>query len=214
MASTVKKTAVKAVAPKPAKVATKAGSKVAGSVLPAAARAVRAVVRGATSESVLARARTLPIQRSIDVAVPIDVAWDHWMQFQHLPEGTHRVADVEREDGHLVGRLEGVHADSDWEAEIVDERIDESFAWHSIGGSDCSGLITFHELSDRLTRLELHLDVIPGGFSDAFALMSRIADRRAEAELRRFKAEMEALDPDDYPPPPDTDDTPDEPQED
>ncbi|MEY2443149.1 MAG: hypothetical protein QOJ46_2575, partial [bacterium] len=47
----------------------------------------------------------------------------------------------------------------------------------------------------------------------------RVADRRAEAELRRFKAQVEALDPDDYPPPendetegddPDDDDAPDD----
>ena len=184
------------------------------------ARAVRAAraARNATStlrdavpalrdgmpESVLGRARTLPIQRSVDIAVPIDVAWDHWMEFEHIPEGTHRVTSVERDgDGRLVGRLRGGHLDGDWEAEIVDERIDESFAWHSVGGSDTSGLLTFHELSPRLTRLELHLDVIPGGVTDAVALMLRVADRRAEIELRRFKAEVEALDPDDYPPPPD-----------
>src|SRR3954447_3158602 len=69
----------------------------------------------------LGRARTLPIQRSVDVAVPIDVAWDHWIEFQHLPEGTHRVTEVERDDdGHLVGRLDGaINGDGDWEAEIL-----------------------------------------------------------------------------------------------
>jgi len=151
---------------------------------------------------VVARARTLPIQRSVDIAVPIDVAWDEWMRFEFLPEGTHRVADVEREDGHLFGRVSGLHVERDWEAEIVDERIDESFAWRSEGASDCSGLVTFHELGDRLTRLELHLDVIPGGLSDAVTLALHVADRRAEAELRRFKAQVEAMDPDEYPPPP------------
>ena len=168
--------------------------------------AVPAALREAVPGSLLAHARTLPIQRSVDIAVPIDVVYDHWMKFEHIPEGTHRVTSVQRDgEGRLVGRLEGPHLSRDWEAEIVDERIDESFAWHSIAGSDCSGLVTFHELSDRLTRLELHLDVIPGGVSDAMALMSRVADKRAEAELRRFKAELEALDPDDYPPPPDAD---------
>jgi hypothetical protein len=63
--------------------------------------------------------------------------------------------------------------------------------------------VTFHELGDRLTRIELHLDVIPGGVADAVALVLRVADRRAEAELRRFKAQVEALDPDEYPPPED-----------
>lgn len=140
--------------------------------------------------------RELPIQRSVDVAVPIDVCWDEWMRFEHIPEGTHRVEDVERDGDQLTGTAGG----RDWEAEIVEERIDESFAWHSIGGSDCSGLLTFHELSDRLTRMELHLDVIPGSVADSVELLLHVADRRAEAELRRFKARVEAIDPEQYPP--------------
>lgn len=155
---------------------------------------------------VVARTRQLPIQRSVDVAVPIDIAWDQWMQFAFLTEGTHRVLDVGRDGDKLTGRIGGAHLEREWTAEIVDERIDESFAWQSNGGSDCSGLATFHELGDRLTRIELHLDVIPGGLSDAVSLTLRLADRRADSQLRRFKAQVEALDPDDYPPPATEDD--------
>jgi uncharacterized membrane protein len=196
--------------PGPARLAAKAVTKMAGRTLRKAAESARSAVSGtggAATESLLARARSLPIQRSVDVAVPIDVAWDHWMDFEFLPEGTHRVADVERDDDdHLVGHIRGVHMAREWEAEIVDERIDESFAWHSMGSSDTSGLVTFHELGERLTRIELHLDVIPGGVADAVALVLRVADRRADAELRRFKAEVEAIDPDEYPPPEDVGD--------
>src|SRR4051812_2702787 len=190
--------------------AGKAVKRLAAKALPAAGRAMRSAldkVRDAASEPMLARARELPIQRSIDVAVPIDVAWDEWQQFEFLPEGMHKVAEVERDgDDRLVGRVTGLHVERGWEAEIVDERIDESFAWHSVGGSDCSGLATFHELGERLTRIELHVDVIPGGVADAVALVLRVADRRAEAELRRFKAHVEAIDPDEYPPPEDAGD--------
>ena len=38
------------------------------------------------------------------------------------------------------------------------------------------------------------------GLGEAAALALRLADRRAEADLRRFKARVEAIDPDDYPP--------------
>jgi uncharacterized membrane protein len=196
-------------APAPLRLAAKALGKVAGRALRSAADTARSAVGSAggnAKESFLSRARSLPIQRSVDVAVPIDVAWDHWMDFEFLPEGTHRVADVERDDDdHLVGHVRGIHMAREWEAEILDERIDESFAWHSMGGSDCSGLVTFHELGDRLTRLELHLDVIPGSVSEAMGLVLRVADRRADAELRRFKAQVEAVDPDEYPPAPEMD---------
>jgi uncharacterized membrane protein len=171
--------------------ALKAG--VAG--LQATANAVRAV----DLVPLLSRARKLPIQRSIDVAVPVEVAWEEWEQLAFIPEGTHRVTGVERDgDDFMVGRIKGLHVERDWEAEITDERDEESFAWRSVGGSDVSGLATFHSLGERLTRVELHLDVIPGGVTDALELVTRIADRRAEAELRRFKAHVETLDPDEY----------------
>jgi uncharacterized membrane protein len=170
-----------------------------GHMAVAGARAVTSGVR--SLEPLLARARTLPIQRSVDVAVPIDVAWEEWEDLGFIPEGTHRVSDVERDgdDGQLIGRVRGLRIESDWEGEILDEREAESFAWHSVGGSDVSGLVTFHAISDRLTRVELHLDVIPGGLADTLELVTRVADRRAENELRRFKAHVETLDPDEYP---------------
>jgi hypothetical protein len=67
-----------------------------------------------------------------------------------------------------------------------------------VEGSDCAGLATFHRLSDRLTRIELDLDVLPTTPLDTLALSLRLANRRAEAELRRFKARVEFINPDAY----------------
>jgi hypothetical protein len=65
-------------------------------------------------------------------------------------------------------------------------------------GSDCAGLLTFHRLSDRLTRLELDLDVLPTNPAEALTLASHLAHRRAETDLRRFKAHVEFISPDVY----------------
>jgi uncharacterized membrane protein len=177
--------------------AARAAMRGVGNMAVAGARAATSGIK--SLEPMLARARTLPIQRSVDVAVPIDVAWAEWEQLGFIPEGTHRISGVERDDdGYMVGRVRGLHVERDWEAEITDERAGESFAWHSVGGSDVSGLVTFHPLADRLTRVELHLDVIPSGVTETIELVTRIADRRADAELRRFKAHVETLDPDEY----------------
>jgi uncharacterized membrane protein len=140
----------------------------------------------------------LPIQCSVDVAVPIAVVYDEWMKLEFLPEGSHCVTDIERTDDGLQGSIQGLFRSIDWEAEILDEREDESFAWRSTEGSDCAGLITFHELGERLTRLELQLDVLPVHGRDAIALTMHAADRRAEAQLRRFKARLETMSPDAY----------------
>jgi uncharacterized membrane protein len=141
--------------------------------------------------------RRLPIQCSIDIAVPVRVAWEEWMRLSFLPEGVHRVEGIERDGDQLFGDTVGGHA-KDWVAEILDERQEQSFAWQSTEGSDCAGLVTFHPLSQRLTRLELNLDVIPTSLAEAFALLTRTADRRAEADLRRFKARLELINPDLY----------------
>lgn len=141
--------------------------------------------------------RELPIQQSVDVAVPLAVAFDEWISLQWLPEGVHRVEQISRNgDGRLRGRTN--HGGADWEAVVTEERDCESFAWRSVKGSDCAGVATFHGLSERLTRIELNLDVVPINVSDALALSSHLADRHAKADLRRFKARLELISPDVY----------------
>jgi len=139
----------------------------------------------------------LPIQESVDVAVPIDFAWSEWMELRFLPEGVDHVTDLERDGDELRGRIAGGSQGS-WSADVLDERERESFAWKSNEGSDCAGLITFHRLSERLTRLELTLDVLPRDASQSALLLSHLADRRARRELRRFKADLEVVSPDVY----------------
>jgi uncharacterized membrane protein len=142
-------------------------------------------------------ARRLPIQVAADVAVPVPVAWEEWMSLDCLTEGTHRIENVQRDGDLLVGRIAAPRG-GEWEAEIVDERELQSFAWRSLEGSDCAGLVTFHRLSDRLTRVELGIDVLPAGPADTLALSLHLAHHRARVELRRFKARVEFIDPDEY----------------
>jgi uncharacterized membrane protein len=169
----------------------------AGAIRAAADRTVEAG-KGALSSTLSSTMdKRLPIQVSIDVAVPIAVAWQEWMNFGVLPEGVHRIEDVERDGDSLIGRTAAPHS-TDWSAEIVDEREQESLAWRSVEGSDCAGLVTFHQLSERLTRIELDLDVLPTRPTEAVALGLHLAHRRAEADLRRFKAHVEFINPDVY----------------
>ncbi len=68
------------------------------------------------------------------------------MALEFLPEGVHTVVEIERDGDELFGRTSGLRP-TDWAAEILDEREQESFAWQSHEGSDCAGLATFHDLS-------------------------------------------------------------------
>jgi uncharacterized membrane protein len=170
--------------------ALRSGAAAVRSVADSAARTGRGVVETGLS-------KRLPIQVSIDVAVPLNVAWDEWMTFESFTEGVHRIEDVERDGDYLYGHTPAPLS-AEWEAEIVDERMHGSFAWRSVKESDCAGLVTFHRLSERLTRIELNLDVLPTNASETFALALHVAHRRAEVELRRFKSRVEFISPDVY----------------
>jgi len=196
-------------APTPTRLVRKAAGKAAKKTLGTVARRTAemgadAVRRAADRASVAGRnaieagvKQRLPIQLSIDVAVPIHVAWEQWRSWGSLPEGVHRIEDVERDGDALLGHTAGPRS-VDWEAEIKDEREDESFAWRSVAGTDVAGLATFHRISERLTRIELDLDVVPTNPSEAVTLALHLAHRHAEADLRRFKAHVEFLSPDVY----------------
>jgi uncharacterized membrane protein len=161
--------------------------------------AERAPTNGKDGDGValIQRLRSYPIQCSIDIAVPLEVAYEEWMKLEFVPEGIHTVRNIRADGDRLRGRIDGGRGQR-WRAEVREERPGESFAWRSLSGSDCLGLVTFHRLAERLTRLEVELDVIPKRAAEAFELVTHIADRRAEADLRRFKAELERISPDDY----------------
>jgi uncharacterized membrane protein len=187
-----------------AKAALKGSAGFAGDLL---RRAGRRAVQGASrtlqratadgADELLGRVRRLPIQQSIDVAVPVAVAWEQWLEFEHFPDAIRTVSDVEREGDELTGCIEGLRS-REWRAEVLDERECDSFAWRTTEGSDTAGLVTFHELSERLTRIELNLDAHPLDLTEAAGLALHVADRRVQAQLRRFKAQAELLSPDVY----------------
>src|SRR5579859_4509091 len=158
-----------------------------------------AVPAGVGAATVVGRGRHLPIQVSVDIAVPLRLAYDEWMRLEFLPEGSHTVERIERDGPDaLTGRLSTRPWPRKWEAEIRDERDCESFAWRSVKGSDCAGLVTFHDLGERLTRLELQLDIVPVRPLEAAQFALRLTDARARNELRRFKARLETISPDAY----------------
>jgi uncharacterized membrane protein len=117
------------------------------------------------------------------------------MALEWLPDAAGEVTGVRRDrNGNLRGKLHGDR----WAAEITEVHERHSFAWRATRASDCAGLITFHALSDWLTRIELSLEAKPSDLGQALALASRRADRRTTAELRRFKARLELISPDEY----------------
>lgn len=187
------------------KVAGTALKKIGQRSLSAGGEAIRSVAENAGSRSRQALRAGVsrivedrpPIQASVDVAAPISVVWSEWTSFEWFTEGIHNISDVERDGDELTGQVAAPH-ERDWRAEIVDERKEQAFAWRSVDGTDCAGLVTFHQLSARLTRVEADLDVLPTNPAETFLLTLPIPTRRAERQLQLFKAHVEFINPDVY----------------
>jgi uncharacterized membrane protein len=136
--------------------------------------------------------RRMPIQQSVDVAVPVKVAYDLWTQFEDWPEFMHRVDSASQIDDatvELSTKVWGITRK--FEAEIVEQRPDERIAWHVKEGLSHSGVATFHELAPRLTRIEVSLDVEPEGLLEKAGRGMRFAKRAVRGDLHRFKAYAE-----------------------
>jgi uncharacterized membrane protein len=136
--------------------------------------------------------RRMPIQQAVDVAAPIDIVYDQFTQFEDFPKFMHRVESVEQKDDATVvfnEKIWGIRRR--WEAEIVEQRPDERIVWESVSGMQHVGVVTFHELADRLTRIELNIDIDPSGPIEKIARGARFAKRAARADLKRFKAYVE-----------------------
>jgi uncharacterized membrane protein len=147
---------------------------------------------GAEGPAGTGKGRRLPVQESVDVAVPLETAYNQWTQFEDFPKFMHRVEKVEqRDDAHLVWHENIWGVRREWEAEITDQRPNERIAWKSLSGTQTSGVVTFHALSDRLTRIEVNLDFQPQGLLEKTASGFRMSRRALRSDLMRFKAFIE-----------------------
>jgi uncharacterized membrane protein len=135
------------------------------------------------------KGRRMPIQQSIDVAVPIKTAYNQWTQFEDWPQFMHRLESVSQEDEshvHFKTKIWGIS--KEFTAEIVEQRPEKRIKWKVTEGVTHTGVVTFHELADRLTRIEVNLDVQPGSLIEKAGRGMRHVKRAVRADLARFKA--------------------------
>jgi uncharacterized membrane protein len=138
------------------------------------------------------KGRRMPVQQAVDVAAPIDVVYDQWTQFEDYPRFMHRVQRVEqRDDSHVAFHAKVWGINRMWEAEIVEQRPDERIVFKSVNGVQLTGVVTFHDMAERLTRIELNIDVDPDGPIEKIARGTRAIKRAARGDLKRFKAFVE-----------------------
>jgi len=147
------------------------------------------------SPSGTGRGRRLPVQVFVDVAVDLQTAYDQFTQFEDWPKFMHRVESIEqRDDATLMWNENIWGVRRSWEAEITEQTPCERIAWRSKNGPQTIGVVTFHRLSENLTRIYVTMDFQPKGLFEKTASGMRISRRALKSDLMRFKAFAELRD--------------------
>ena len=138
------------------------------------------------------KGRRMPVQQAVDVAVPLETAYNQFTQFEDWPEFMHRVTRLTQEDDCSLSFATKIWGKTkEFKADIETQRPDERIKWKVSQGITHTGVVTFHELAPRLTRIEVTLDVDPGSLIEKAARGMRHVKRAVRADLHRYKAFIE-----------------------
>ena len=138
------------------------------------------------------KTRRLPIQRWTDVAVPIEVAYKAFSDFDSYSKFMHRVLRVEKTSRNKVRFEEKIwFTRRQWEAQITERRANDRIVWKTTSGMSHRGIVSFHKLDAKLTRVMVDMEFEPSGVLEKMASGLRFVKRAVQADLARFKAYVE-----------------------
>ncbi len=129
----------------------------------------------------------------VDVAVPVSVAYNQWTQFEEFPrfmEGVKEVRQLDDQRLHWQAEIGGKTVE--WDALITEQLPDERIAWKSTQGAQNAGVVTFHRVSDELTRVALQLEYEPETATESAGSALGLVERRIQGDLERFKEFVES----------------------
>lgn len=134
----------------------------------------------------------LIIKEAIEVGVPLETAYNQWTQFAEFPSIMKGPQTVEQEtDDELRWVAKIGPSRRRWTAKIVEQVPDERIVWESTDGTENRGVVTFHELDQSLTRIQVEMEYFPHGIVEKVGNLFLAARRRTRKDLRLYKHFLE-----------------------
>lgn len=132
------------------------------------------------------------IEKSIEINVPVNTAYNQWTQFEEFPKFMEGVKEVKQtDDTHLRWRAEIAGKEKEWDAEITEQIPDERIAWRARDGAMNAGVVTFHRLSDKKSKVMLQMEYDPEGIVENVGDAVGVVSQRVLGDLERFKRYIE-----------------------
>src|SRR3954452_4957785 len=99
------------------------------------------------------------VEQSIDIGVPVRVAYDQWTQFESFPLFMDGIEEVRQlDDTHLHWRASIGGRDVEWNAVITEQIPGGRGAWRSTDCTPNAAFVTFHRLGDESSRVMVQIE--------------------------------------------------------
>ena len=132
------------------------------------------------------------IEKSIDVGVPVSVAYDQWTQFEEFPQFMDGIVEVKQLDDthlHWVADIDGER--KEWKAEVIEQEPDRVVAWRSVEGLENSGRVEFEPI-DSGTRVSVAMQYDAEGVKESIGALFGVDGRQVANDLESFRELVEA----------------------
>jgi hypothetical protein len=133
------------------------------------------------------------VEKTIEVDVPVNVAYNQWTQFEDFPRfmsGVDEVRQVSDSMTHWTAQIGGVRRE--WDAAILEQVPDRKVAWAAASGATNAGAVFFQSLGPARTLVRLNLEYEPEGLVEKVGDVLNVVQRQAEGDLERFKRFIES----------------------
>jgi uncharacterized membrane protein len=133
--------------------------------------------------------KLLNIVESLDFGAPVRLVYDVWTQFEDWPTFTKKIEKVVQDsDEKLTWQVKIFLPRRTWESTILEQVPDEKIIWRSKAAKGyVDGTVTFHAVTDDLTRVLMVLEYHPKGLIEHIGAMWRAQGRRARLEFKHIR---------------------------
>ncbi|QXR01086.1 SRPBCC family protein [Streptomyces sp. WY228] len=135
------------------------------------------------------KSKSVTIVEDVDVGVPVREAYDQWTQFQEFSSFAKGVVSVEKADDTTSNwKVKVAKSTRSWKANVTEQVPDERITWTTEGAKGTvKGVVTFHAITDDLTRVLLVLEYFPKGLFEKTGNIWRAQGRRARLDLKLYR---------------------------
>jgi uncharacterized membrane protein len=146
---------------------------------------------GGNSTSVDGGTTPRTIDESIEVNVPVSVAYNQWTQFEDFPLFMEGVDHVEQLDDTLLRWAATVAGKTNqWTAKILEQHPDRQISWISEDGKKTRGSVTFEPRGPNKALVRLSMSYLADPL-EALGSAAGLDARRVRGDLKRFKELIE-----------------------